>query len=146
MDDFISDEEAQNLINFYEKNKEKASDWHGTSTLPLDENFSDLGFRINHFINNFGAEIDWGKIVCWPKGSFQPLHFDNASDNTILTSVSYLNDSFKGGQTHFEDQTSIAPVKRRSLFFDGTKYKHGVNEIEEGQRYTLAIWYKKQSK
>lgn len=141
-DDFISDDEINRLFLFFENNKEKASHWHGTSTLSLDNSFSDLGNKINEYAFKFGAQIDWGKFVHWPTEAYQPLHFDNASDKTILSSIIYLNEGYKGGQTFFEDGTIVAPKKRRALFFDGTKYKHGVNKIQEGDRYTLAIWYK----
>lgn len=141
-DDFINDDEIQRLLSFFENNKDKASSWHGTLTLSLDSSFADLGNKINKYASQFGAQIDWGKIVHWPKETYQPLHFDNASDKTILSSIIYLNDGYQGGQTYFEDGTIIAPKKRRSLFFDGTKYKHGVHKIQEGDRYTLAVWYK----
>lgn len=142
LEDFISDREVEDLINHYKNNKSNASPWYGTSTVTLDEKFSDLGLRINNFVKNFNAKIDWGKIVSWPKDSYQPLHFDDASKQTTLSSIIYLNEGYQGGQTFFEDGTVVSPKIKRALFFDGTKYKHGVNQIQEGERFTLAIWYK----
>jgi predicted 2-oxoglutarate/Fe(II)-dependent dioxygenase YbiX len=142
-DDFITDEEIEQLFLYFKNNKDKCMEWHGTYTLSLNENFSNLGNNINHYaLQKYNAQIDWGKFVYWPKDSYQPLHFDNASNNTILSSIIYLNDDYQGGQTFFEEKTVFAPKKKRALFFDGTKYKHGVMPITEGNRYTLAIWYK----
>lgn len=142
-EDFIKDEDVKKLFSFFENNKHNCMEWHGTQTLQLDNSFSDLGNYINNYAKQFGAKIDWGKFVFWPKDSYQPLHFDNASDKTILSSIIYLNDNYQGGQTYFDDKTIISPKEKRALFFDGTKYKHGVMPITEGQRCTLAVWYKK---
>lgn len=142
-DDFISDEEVNNLLNYFKENEDKCSEWYGTYTLHLGCDFSELGQRLNNYaLSRYGSVIDWGKLVKWPIGALQPLHFDNASDNTVLSSIIYLNDDYKGGQTFFEDKTIIAPKKKRALFFNGKLYKHGVMPIEEGVRYTLAVWYK----
>lgn len=142
-DNFISEEEADGLLSYFKQNEDKCSEWHGTYTLHLNSEFSELGLRLNNYaFSRYGAVIDWAKLVKWPAGSLQPLHFDNAADNTILSSILYLNDDYKGGQTFFEDNTIIAPKKKRALFFNGKIYKHGVAEIKEGVRYTLAVWYK----
>lgn len=142
LEDFISDEDIEKLFSFYKENNDKISEWYGTKTLAIDNNLLELGSKINNFVARFNARLDWGKFVHWPAGSFQPLHLDNASDKTILSSIIYLNDDFNGGETYFDDGTKIAPKKKRALFFDGTKYKHGVNNVENGERFTLATWHK----
>jgi hypothetical protein len=141
-EDFITNEDIDKLFSYFENNKNNCMEWHGTYTLQLNDSFGYLGELINEHAKQFGAKIDWGKFVHWPKGSFQPLHFDNASDKTILSSIIYLNEDYQGGQTYFEDKTVVAPRNKRALFFDGTKYKHGVAPVTDGNRYTLAIWYK----
>lgn len=142
-DNFVSDEEIEKLLNYFNKNEEKCSEWHGTYTLQLSDEFSELGHRLNNYaFSRYGSIIDWAKLVKWPSDSFQPLHFDNASDNTVLSSIIYLNDDYEGGQTFFEDKTIITPKKKRILLFNGKIYKHGVMPITKGTRYTFAVWYK----
>ena len=67
----------------------------------------------------------------------------NDSDETTLSSITYLNDNFDGGRTYFEDGTTFIPKKGRSIFFDGQYYKHGVSKVENNIRYVVATWYKK---
>jgi hypothetical protein len=91
----------------------------------------------------FNSKIDWFEIVKWPVNSKQDLHFDTGSNETTLSSIIYLNQNFEGGQTYYEDNTSIQPILGRGLFFDGNFYKHGVKEVKQNTRYVVATWYKK---
>jgi len=86
--------------------------------------------------------FDWANIVEWPVGAKQQFHLDTASDKTVLSSITYLNNDFRGGETLFEDGTKIAPVPGRTVFFDGIKYKHAVYPVTVASRFTLPIWYK----
>jgi predicted 2-oxoglutarate/Fe(II)-dependent dioxygenase YbiX len=146
-DNFLEKDDCKKLINFYKENKKNHLLFRDTIYLNLNPK-KDLGkdlfnniHSISKLINN--SIIDWAQIVFWSKGSFQNLHFDNASKITTLSSICYLNDDFKGGQTYFEDNTIFSPKIGRILFFDGKHYHHGVKKITKGERYTLAIWYKK---
>jgi hypothetical protein len=144
-DNFISKEICKKTINFYKKNKEKAEKFRDVFPLNLkkenlEENFIKNINNVSKAINN--SVIDWMQIVYWPKNSFQDLHFDNASNETTLSSICYLNDNYQGGQTYFKDGTIFSPITGRILFFDGKYYLHGVKKIISGNRYVLAIWYK----
>jgi hypothetical protein len=86
--------------------------------------------------------IDWAQMVEWPVGANQQFHLDSASDKTVLSSITYLNSNFRGGETIFSDGTKVAPVIGRTVFFDGTKHEHGVYTVNETPRYTIPIWYK----
>lgn len=88
-------------------------------------------------------EIDWSHLNYWPTFSRHDLHHDTKSKETIFTSITYLNCSYRGGETFFEDGTSISPVMGRTVFFDGIRYNHGVRPISHGNRFTLSVWYKK---
>ena len=68
---------------------------------------------------------------------------DNASQKTTLTSITYLNDDYTGGQTYYEDGTIFKPKKGRGLFFNGQYHKHGVKPVSKNIRYVVAAWYKK---
>ena len=145
-DEFISKEECKKLIKFYKDNKHKVEKFR--DVFPLKLNFiKDLDVKlinnihyVSAIINN--SVIDWAQIVYWPKGSIQKLHIDNASKETKLSSICYLNDDYEGGQTYFEDGTMFSPKIGRIVFFDGKYYLHGVREVLSKDRYVLAIWYK----
>lgn len=142
-DNFFSKEVCKNLIKFYKKNKKQAKIFR--DVYPLDIKLNDiLVNKINNtsiLLNN--SIIDWAQIVYWPKNSFQDLHYDIFSKETTLSSICYLNNNFVGGETYFKDGTIFKPKKNRILFFDGNYYFHGVKKIISGNRYVLAIWYKK---
>jgi hypothetical protein len=76
--------------------------------------FKDLENEYNSFDKK--NCVDWLQIVHWPKGSFQEFHKDFESQDTVLTSITYLNDDFVGGETVFEDGIVIKPKKGRTLF------------------------------
>ena len=88
------------------------------------------------------VELDWAQIVEWPVGASQALHVDSASNKTVLSSITYLNNNFRGGETIFEDGTTVAPVPGRTVFFNGVKYVHGVHAVSNASRFTIPIWYK----
>lgn len=145
-DEFISKEECKKLIKFYKDNKNKVKKFRDVFPLGLDV-IKDLNVKlinnihyVSAIINN--SVIDWAQIVYWPKGSFQKLHIDNASKETTLSSICYLNDDYEGGQTYFKDGTIFSPKTGRAVFFDGKYYLHGVKEVLSNDRYVLAIWYK----
>ena len=57
------------------------------------------------------------------------------------SSVIYLNDDFKGGQT-FVKQKKVKPQKGAALIFE-SNVLHGVAEVKEGVRGTIASWFTK---
>jgi hypothetical protein len=143
-DNFLTSTECKNLIKFY-NSKPLERSFETTYPLTLDANkHKSLVKKINKIgtsINN--SIVDWFEIVKWPfpnKG--KDMHFDTASSETTLSAIIYLNDNYQGGFTYFQDKTHVAPVKGRALFFDGTKYKHGVSIIDKSERYTVAVWLK----
>jgi hypothetical protein len=114
-------------------------------------------------------------IVLWKPGQQMPRHVDNGGGYPerekdlgmrYLTSVTYLNDNFKGGYTFikndgkddrswrsnpvgsfpndvFEDYISI-PEKGATVTFYGSDLNaHGVTKLEEGDRIVLSTWFTK---
>lgn len=151
IDNTLSKEECNELIMLYEQNIECCHQHNGT--YPLNINNARVAFdRIESLIDkvlnrvyniNKDVELEWIEIVKWPTGTLQPLHLDTASDETVFTSITYLNDEFDGGNTHMEDGTNIGIVTARTIAFDGMKYTHGVKEVTNGIRFTVAAWYRK---
>ena len=82
------------------------------------------------------------EIVRWPKNEYQTIH--NDFNYHPLTSIIYLNDDFKGGET-IVDGKKIEPKKGRLISFNGFKLKHEVSKITQGERFTIICWYKEWS-
>ena len=150
LDNFLSSEECKTLIDMYESGHVKDEKGRFDSCYPIDistmkggvPNF--LSERINKAGNLINQSvIDWIQVVKWySPNKGKKLHKDFASDKTTLSSIIYLNDDYKGGQTYFEDGTIFTPIKGRALFFDGVYYNHGVKKIQKGKRYVVATWMK----
>lgn len=102
-----------------------------------------LGFLYCNYLGtkNIRAFPELLQFTFWPPGSLQNSHFDDTRDTTILTSITYLNDDYEGGQTYFKNGVVVNPKKGKTVFFDGKKYKHGVSKIIQGNRYVCAFWY-----
>jgi len=148
LDNYLSHEECDSLIKYYKENEERLSVKHGM-IYPLKfkegyHKFPDLVNRLNATAKLFGNnQINWMQIVKWPVGAFQLHHHDQSQPDITLSSILYLNDDYEGGQTNYEDGTIFKPKKGRFLLFDGTHHKHGVKEVKNNVRYTVATWYKK---
>ena len=145
VDNFLSKKECDFLIDFYKKNEKKAFLFRDVYPLSLNKNNSKINFLVEKLEETsklFNCKIDWFELVKWPVNSKQELHFDLTSGQTTLASIVYLNEDFEGGETYYEDTTTIKPVLGRGLFFNGVFYKHGVNKVEKNTRYVVAAWYK----
>lgn len=150
LDNILTVNECNKLINIYENNKDKSHSWGNPKFYPLNFNFIKNKFTLNilnkiEFIAQMCNEniiIDWAEIVKWNSDSYMNPHIDNTSEKTILTSIIYLNDNYNGGETYLTEGTKIAKKIGRMVIFDGKKYEHGVNKILNNSRYTLPIWYK----
>ena len=101
---------------------------------------------VNYFANFLGqrgitAYPEKIEITVWEKNSKHGMHFDSNRDSTCLTSITYLNEDYLGGETIFENGIVVKPEIGKTVFFDGRKYRHGVSPILEGKRFALPIWY-----
>jgi predicted 2-oxoglutarate/Fe(II)-dependent dioxygenase YbiX len=84
-------------------------------------------------------------FVIWHKVPFkmedERARLPNISEDAIAF-ILYLNDEFDGGETVFENETTIKPKKGRLLVFSNGIILHKVNLITKGERYALAGWFK----
>ena len=141
LDEVLTPEECRELIYSYKPTKQ----WRTTYPMSITGGFElQMAKKIQSQVNKYfkEVEIDWSEVVRWPPGSDQPLHFDTTSEETILTSITYLNVTYSGGQTYIENDMKVVPKVGRTVIFDGRYYKHGVTEVSNSDRYTLPIWYK----
>lgn len=135
------------LINYFENNIDRTHEHRDTRFLNIHEVDFMYAKKLNYFYSNFlnskGLSVfpECTQVVKWPLGSYQDPHIDTARDYTVYTSITYLNDNFEGGNTYLNNDFSVKPKTGKGFFFDGLKYEHGVSKVNNGTRYTLAIWY-----
>jgi len=106
--------------------------------------------KYNNDIPNFftGAQCnDTGYSHLLYKGSeggTYKTHIDSFDKEPRLISISILlNDNFDGGETFFGEGPIVRPAKNKTIIFSGVNITHGVNKVLNGERYTIATWYKK---
>jgi hypothetical protein len=83
-------------------------------------------------------------LVLWHKGKSMEAHVDDALEilkPRYVSSIIYLNDNFTGGKT-FVGKKEFTPKQGSSLIFR-SNLKHGVTEIKDGVRGTIASWFTK---
>ena len=149
VDNFLSKKECKIFINFFKKNENLMFNWFDTKVinLDLDQDFLEIKKRYDSIMPNI--VIHWWQVVKWPENAKQDLHVDvvqhDPHKKPPLTSITYLNDDYEGGQTMFEDGCRFSPKTGRLLVFDGQHYKHGVTKVTKGIRYTVPCWYKNEN-
>ena len=82
--------------------------------------------------------INHTEIVRWPTGKGQGPHLD--FEDSTYTTLIYLNDNYKGGETYVNKRT-IKPETGKLIFFAGNKKEHGVHDVRQGERYTIPSWW-----
>lgn len=141
--------ECDELVQYYIQNQNRARQWRDTFPLNIEYHNDNILIPLVEKIRTSLIQhtskdlaVDWAQLVRWPAGSLQETHIDDASDKTVFTSITYLNNEFSGGNTYIEDDIIFKSRKGRTVSFDGQQYPHGVTRIESGERYTLAVWYR----
>jgi hypothetical protein len=84
-----------------------------------------------------------------PGGKYD-VHFDQAVHENktkgarIVSSILYLNDDFKGGETYFKYQNySVKPKPGRLVFFPSTyTHPHSALPVQEGVKYAIVTWFR----
>lgn len=116
-------------------------------------------YKINTIISETFGQITYphfSDLVLWRAGRKMDWHkddgygtFEKPEDNHFaprkFSCVCYLNDNYTGGETLIRQgdthYTSV-PKKGSIVFFTSDdRCKHKVNQVTEGNRLTLAIWY-----
>lgn len=167
---FLNDEELNHCLKWYdyiENNNLWAASlpfWDGrtydlTKILDIKDRSAYFEFmKILKKIKNFiYDEVDNSKelfpdsiqIVKWNEG--QEVHADNVdSDGSpsiaswrIYSSIIYLNDDFKGGQTFFPKYNrEIDPEPGKlAVFSCNLEHAHGIKDVNDGIRKTLASFW-----
>jgi 2OG-Fe(II) oxygenase superfamily len=99
---------------------------------------------IEHGVNQlFTVE---GFLSLWDIGASAPLHVDNHYNFEYLThsTIIYLNDDYEGGEIYFPTfDFEYKPKRGDAILFpcDSLAYTHGVKEVTQGKRMTIAMWH-----
>ena len=150
VDNLFTNEECDYFVKIFDESDDiKVRGKTNTFIKPLNYHDDQVKPHLTKLINECEKHFDekfiygWSQIVYWAQASLQNEHLDFADKKTIITSITYLNDNYEGGETFLSGEFSVKPKKGRTIFFHGTKYYHGVTQITNGGRYTLPIWYNK---
>ena len=135
--------EVDSKLIFAKKHRPEASEFFKETSQKYLDILGDIETESQKY---FGENIvqDWSKLKRNEPHSYHPYHYDSAKTDTILASVTYLNDDYRGGETIMSDGTIIPPKVGRLLIFNGMKYEHGHTMTNSGYRYTIAMWYRKE--
>ena len=166
-DKFITKAACKKLISYHKNNCPKDETSHGVynnrTVNSYDDSIRNLTSSIHHqilslvqkFYNEDVLYLAFSNLVYWGKGMELVPHADNFwiedpkkphySSHRVYSSILYLNNNFKGGETYFpEHNYSIEPKSGKLTFYtSGAKHIHGVKKVTSGTRYTLATWYTK---
>ena len=148
-EDFLNYQTCDELIRMYQNSEssfETFRDIYVKNLFYIDRKASlQMGIIFTSYLAARGVQVypELIQAVIWPEEATQAIHIDKARTTTALTSITYLNDNFEGGETYFENGISVKPKKGKTVFFDGMKYPHGVHPVRNGKRFVLANWYSK---
>jgi len=147
VDNFLDTASADMLLSHFTKHCHKASSYENTFTLDVNnKNIKLIDFCISE-VTKICNDLEDNKVICslaqivkWPEGSNKLDHVDPSDD--VFAAVIFLNDDFDGGETAFETG-EIQPSKGECLIFKNGQLKHSVKTVKNGHRYTLSMWFKK---
>tara|TARA_R110000744_G_scaffold308568_2_gene416611 strand:- start:213 stop:647 length:435 start_codon:yes stop_codon:yes gene_type:complete len=136
IDNFLSKEECNKLIEKFKQSKDSVLKYRNTFTLKIKpENILERinnQFKFHNFLKPDNCEI-----VMWPVDSYMKIHIDNGDKFSFFL---YLNDDFEGGETVVEDIT-VKPKQGRIIIFSNGVMYHEVKQIKKNNRFMLAGWY-----
>jgi hypothetical protein len=140
--------------------------WHNdecVNIFGLDEHLQKLSIdHINNVTNLVNKQFKsvfgelkpvFTNLVLWSPGRYMQRHKDDGyseidKDLRVrkISSVTYLNDDFDGGETFIKNETGqfyISKPKLGSLVFylSSGENAHGVNEVKNKPRATFPIWF-----
>lgn len=129
------------LIDYIKENKNKTVAFNKRFLLPLKDHIENDSV-IKNIINLYSSirpldTLSNIEIVYWPPGESHIWH-----DDTIYydyTTITYLNDSYIGGETVVENYT-IKPETGKLTMFEASR-KHKVNLLQKGDRYVIIAWF-----
>lgn len=90
-----------------------------------------------------GEEPNDGVLRYEQDGGHLPAHQDLGVSSRVLSTVSYLNDDYEGGEIEFRHSNVIIKPEAGSIVFFPSNflYVHEVMAVKSGTRYAMPHWY-----
>ena len=105
------------------------------------------GLSANHFSWKFDiTHANQAEFLAYPAGGRYTSHVDtfiaHGEDCRKLTVLAFLNDDFKGGRFYLQDghERFYPPQTKGTVLVFPSFILHGVEDIEEGNRYSVVCW------
>ena len=128
------------------------SDYYFDEQLSISKRlYETLDLATNHYANTLypfcGKNIKNREfsihLLRYETGGFLPAHQDHGVSSRILSTVSYLNDDYEGGEIEFANSNIVIKPPAGSIIFFPSNflYVHEVHPITKGSRYSLPHWY-----
>lgn len=161
LDDLFTPQECQEIIDFMGRNGDKADfiddhrqlermwlvsreDSNPTSAFAA-RTIARIFSLVEETVHPQRAQLDRRL-----PGAMMNFHQDQVYHATAFTSVTYLNDDFQGGELVVRPDGEesdrydmvVKPRPGRTVFYNGGKLLHRVNEVQNGFRYSIPVWYK----
>ena len=159
IENFVTSKDAQQFINFFSENSHlcrDAREAHANRNLHysdiknpsirklLDYYANKTIFFIDHYFKTKSFLWQPMRLCRWKKGENMNMHTDREDpDNMDFSSLTYLNDDYKGGELCFENESFKMKALSSIIFESGGQNSHRVETILKGRRYTIPSWYKK---
>ena len=124
---------SKDVLDYY---REMFDDWKGKQSNPVHKSGDRELLDITHDCPDPSPQqrYDWHHDA-----SRKYKHPQNPNWRRIISSITYLNDDFKGGETEFEDQL-IIPQSGKTVTFPSTfTYPHRGCPITEGTKKILVL-------
>jgi hypothetical protein len=146
-DEFLTPTECAGCIQFYEALKDQTFYYDDNNTRPLklntmEEYFENINERLQDLIRTVDPREEFyfsnHEIVKWVPGCEMGYHLDHHYDK--WSAIIYLNDDFFGGKTIFGNGMTVPAKTGTIVLFNGGQMQHGVQEVLNGERYTMAYW------
>ena len=105
------------------------------------------GFAANHSAWKFDiTHANQAEFLIYPAGGRYKAHVDtflaHGDECRKLTVLAFLNDDFKGGRFYLQNghEKYYPPQSKGTILVFPSFIMHGVEDVEEGNRYSVVCW------
>ena len=141
INDFLNQNICKYLVDYFQNNIDRSQVYNKRFKILLDKiNDDNVILNVVKLYKNLRPQqiLKNIELIKCPKGESMDWHKDTPFYD--ITSITYLNQGYKGGLTYIEDYC-VNSQTGKIILFDSSK-KHKVTELKEGSRFVLIAWYK----